>query len=144
MARSDLIIDLVKAGVSGDADSVRVTAEAIAADERSKKHTGVADRISKALTVPPKPGANGRATQPAMRLRDGSGGIQRREPTRPINELFLEKKVQSACSELIEEQHRADVLRAHGVNAFGLKAGVGQRAANMAGRGERGDPRALM
>jgi len=115
MARSDLIIDLVKAGVSGDTDSVRVTAEAIAADERSKKHTGVADRISKALTVTPKPGANGRAPQPAMRLRDGSGGIQRREPTRPITELFLEKKVQSACGELIEEQHRADVLRAHGL-----------------------------
>ena len=115
MARSDLIIDLVKAGVSGDADSVRVTAEAIAADERFKKHTGVADRISKALTVTPKPGANGRMAQPATRLRDGSGGIQRREPDRPMSDLFLEKKIQSACGELIEEQHRADVLRAHGL-----------------------------
>jgi len=115
VARSDLIIDLVKAGVSGDADSVRVTAEAIAADERSKKHTGVADRISKALTVPPKPGVNGRSSQPAMRLRDGSGGIQRREPDRPMSDLFLDKKVQTACGELIEEQHRADVLRAHGL-----------------------------
>lgn len=115
MARSDLIIDLVKAGVAGDADSVRVTAEAIAADERSKKHTGVADRIAKALTITPKPGANGRMSQPATRLRDGSGGIQRREPDRPITELFLEKKVRSACGELIEEQLRADVLRAHGL-----------------------------
>lgn len=115
VARSDLIIDLVKAGVSGDADSVRVTAEAIAADERSKKHTGVADRISKALTVPPKPGVNGRSSQPAMRLRDGSGGIQRRDPDRPMSDLFLDKKVQTACGELIEEQHRADVLRSHGL-----------------------------
>lgn len=115
MARSDLIIDLVKAGVSGDQDSVRVTAEAIAADERAKKHTGVADRISKALTVPPKPGVNGRPSQPAMRLRDGSGGILRREPDRPMDSLFLEKQTKTACRELIEEQLRADVLRAHGL-----------------------------
>jgi hypothetical protein len=115
MARSDLIIDLVKAGVSGDQDSVRVTAEAIAADERSKKHTGVADRISKALTAPPKHGVNGQARQPALRLRDGSGGILRRDPDRPLNSLFLERQTRSACQELIEEQQRADVLRAHGL-----------------------------
>ena len=115
MARSDLIIDLVKAGVSGDQDSVRVTAEAIAADERAKKHTGVADRISKALTAPPKPGVSGRSSQPAMRLKDGSGGILRREPDRPMDSLFLEKQTKTACRELIEEQLRADVLRAHGL-----------------------------
>ena len=51
MARSDLIIDLVKAGVSGNQDSVRVTAEAIAADERAKKHTGVADRINDEVDI---------------------------------------------------------------------------------------------
>ena len=54
MARSDLIIDLVKAGVSGDRESARVTAEAIAANERAKKHTVVADRIARALTTPPR------------------------------------------------------------------------------------------
>lgn len=115
MARSDLIIDLVKAGVSGDRDSVRITAEAIAADERAKRHSGVADRIVKVLSSTPKPGVNGGSIQPAMRLRDGSGGIQRREPDRPMDSLFLEKRTQTACSELIEEQQRADVLRAHGL-----------------------------
>ena len=115
MARSDLIIDLVKAGVSGDHESVRVTAEAIAADERSKKHEGVANRISKVLSTPPNPGVNGRPASPATRLRDGSGGIQRKEPDRPLHDLFLEKQTRAACLELIEEQQRADVLRAHGL-----------------------------
>lgn len=115
MARSDLIIDLVKAGVSGDQDSVRITAEAIAADERAKKHSGVADRIAKVLISTPKPGVNGKSTQPAMRLRDGSGGIQRREPDRNMASLFLDKSIRTACSELVEEQQRADVLRAHGL-----------------------------
>jgi len=115
MARSDLIIDLVKAGISGDQGSVRVTAEAIAADERQKKHTGVAERISKALISKPKHGVNGKSAQPAMRLKDGSGGILRREPDRSMDTLFLEKQTRVACNELIEEQQRADVLRAHGL-----------------------------
>lgn len=114
MARSDLIVDLVKAGVSGNPDSVRVTAEAIAAEERAKKHTGVADRISKALTAPPKHGVNGQSRMQGLRARDGGGAIQRREPERPLESLFLEKHTRTACQELIEEQQRGDVLRAHG------------------------------
>lgn len=115
MARSDLIIDLVKAGVSGDQASIRMTAEAIAADERAKKHAGVADRIARVLTTAPTTSLNGRTQSPAGRLRDGGGGIQRREPERPIDDLFLDKSTRTACRELVEEQLRADVLRAHGL-----------------------------
>ncbi|WP_323785231.1 ATP-binding protein [Thalassovita sp.] len=115
MARSDLLIDLVKAGVAGDQASVRMMAEAIAADERAKKHTGVADRIARALTITPSSTANARTAAPASRLRDGGGGIQRREPNRPMGDLFLEKATRTACLELVEEQQRADVLRAHGL-----------------------------
>lgn len=115
MARADLIVDLVKAGVSGDANSVRVTAEALAADERAKKHSGVAERISKALTTPPKHGASGNTPRSSIRVRDGSGGIHRTDPDRPLSDLFLEKGTITACRELIEEQQRADVLRAHGL-----------------------------
>lgn len=115
MARSDLIIDLVKAGVSGDQASVRMTAEAIAADERAKRHVGVADRIARVLTTTPNTSFNGRSQVTAARLRDGGGGIQRREPERPMDDLFLDKSNRAACRELVEEQLRADVLRAHGL-----------------------------
>jgi len=114
MTRSDLIVELVKAGVTGDQDSVRVTAEAIAADERAKKHTGVAERIAKALIMSSRNGGNGQARTGGLRVRDGSGGIQRRHPDRPLSTLFLEKFNRTAALELIEEHHRADVLRAHG------------------------------
>ncbi|WP_339643662.1 ATP-binding protein [Jannaschia helgolandensis] len=114
MARSDLIVELIKAGVSGNADSVRATAEAIAADERAKKHSGVAERISQALITTPKQDLD-RQARGGLRVRDGSGGIQRRDPERPLSELFLEKHTRTACLELIEEQRRADVLRAHGL-----------------------------
>lgn len=114
MARSDLIINLVKASVNGDTASVRATAEAIAADERAKRHSGVADRIARALDAAEPANGNGQA-RPTPRVRDGSGGIQRREPWRSINELYLDSAVRGACNELIEEQRRADVLRAHGL-----------------------------
>lgn len=114
MARSDLIVNLVKAGVRGDAADVRTTAEAIAADERAKKHTGVADRIARVLDVGQPSSSNGHA-KPIPRVKDGSGGIQRHEPKRSINELYLDETVRGACDELIEEQRRADILRAHGM-----------------------------
>ena len=115
MARSDLIINLVKAGASGDAAALRSTAEALAADERAKRHNGFADRISKALDVPPKTIGTGRPSFSAARPVDGSSGILRREPHRPLDDLYLSENVRSVCVELIEEQRRADVLRAHGL-----------------------------
>lgn len=116
MARSDLIINLVKASVKGDTADARVTAEAIAAEERAKKHSGIADRITRVLldTMQANNGSPGH-TKPTPRVRDGLGGVQRREPRRSINELYLDETVRSACDELIEEQRRADVLRAQGM-----------------------------
>ena len=70
MARSDLIVSLVKAGIKGDPAEVRATAEAIAADERAKRHSGVADRIARALdTIEPASG-NGGQFRPRLRLRE--------------------------------------------------------------------------
>ena len=115
MARSDLIVDLIKAGVSGDQETARVTAEAIAANERAKKHTVVAERIDRALTAPPRPTGASPTRQGSLRSRDGSGGIQRRHPEQPLTNLFLAKAIRNACQELIEEQGRAEVLRAHGL-----------------------------
>ena len=114
MARSDLIVNLVKAGVKGDEADVRATAEAIAAEERAKKHTGVADRITRALDTMRPAGANGQS-RPSLRIRDGSGGIHRRDPRRSMSELYLTESVRRACDELVEEQRRADLLRVHGL-----------------------------
>ncbi len=112
--RSELIVELVKAGVSGNQDAVRVTAEAIAAEERAKKHTGVADRIAKAVSAAPVSNISGRPANGSLRVRDGSGGIDRRHPERALSQLYLTQANRNACLELIEEQARADVLRAHG------------------------------
>lgn len=115
MARSDLIINLVKASVRGDVADARAVAEAIAADERSKKHSGVAERIARVLDTQQPTQRNGQAQAPGIRVRDGSGGIQRAEPRRSLSALYLDEAVRKACDELIEEQRRADILRVHGL-----------------------------
>ena len=101
MARSDLIINLVKASVRGDVADARIVAEAIAADERSKKHSGVADRISRVLDMPQSPQRNGQAHSASIRVRDGSGGIQRSEPRRSLSSLYLDESTHKACVELV-------------------------------------------
>jgi SpoVK/Ycf46/Vps4 family AAA+-type ATPase len=115
VARSDLIVSLVKAGAAGNVGAVREVAEAIAAEERSKRHTGVADRIAKAISVTENAAQVSQKGVSGVRVRDGSGGIQRSDPDRPLSSLYLDKFVANACSELIEEQRRASVLRAHGL-----------------------------
>lgn len=114
MARSDLLINLVKASMRGDIADARNVAEAIAAEERSKKHSVVAERIAKVLDAPP-PNRGSLPSSAGIRVRDGSGGIQRTDPRRALHSLYLDDVVRRACEELVEEQQRADVLRAHGL-----------------------------
>lgn len=107
MARSDLLISLVKAGTSGDQTSARAAAEAIIAEERAKKHNILADRLTTAMRV------NGRTRTAFL------GGERKREflvelrARRRLDDLVLSAPVRQACLELIEEQHRASILRAH-------------------------------
>lgn len=41
MARSDLLITLVKAALSGDSNAVTRTVEALTAEERAKRNSGI-------------------------------------------------------------------------------------------------------
>ncbi len=53
MARSDLLVSLIRAGATGDREMLRSTTEAMVAEERAKKHFIVADRMQRALTAVP-------------------------------------------------------------------------------------------
>ncbi|MCP1557271.1 UNVERIFIED_ORG: SpoVK/Ycf46/Vps4 family AAA+-type ATPase [Methylobacterium sp. SuP10 SLI 274] len=114
MARSDLLIALVRAGAAGDRDTLRVTAEALAADERAKNHNIVADRIQRALAaVPITPPA---LTASAHQLATASGreAILEIAPRLSLDDLLLPLPARESGRQLIEEHRRADVLRASG------------------------------
>lgn len=114
MARSELLISLVRAAATGDRDTVRSTAEALAADERAKKHHGLADRIERALstvTVTPPSLVTSATVSQANQGRDS---ILEIEPRRRLEDLILPLPVRENARQLVQEHSRADVLRAHG------------------------------
>jgi AAA+ superfamily predicted ATPase len=113
MSRADLLVSLVKAGSEGDQKLLRSTVEAMAAEERAKHHHQLADRLVENLGE-----AKSRPRPPeVVRSYDGGHGglLYEIEPRRTLESMFLGSSVATACSELIEEQHRRDILRSYGL-----------------------------
>lgn len=107
MARADLLLNLVKAGGSGDRALFRKALEALIADEKGKQHNVLADRLAAYLnTAPPSNSVNKVPLDAASLLYEV-------HPQRRLESLILPDAVVAACKELVEEQHRADLLRSH-------------------------------
>ncbi len=109
MARADLLVSLVRAGASGDTLLFRRSVEAIIAEERARQHHVLADRLAENLA------AQGSARQAAPLRAAPEGFFHEISPRRELHELLLPPAVDAACRELVEEQHRADLLRSHGL-----------------------------
>jgi SpoVK/Ycf46/Vps4 family AAA+-type ATPase len=113
MARSDLLVSLVKAGTTGDKRGFQAATEALIAEERAKRHDVLAERLSEAI----QHNGNSPYTMPFIN-EVGSRGrefIAEIMPKRRLEEVILPDAARRGIEELIEEQRRADVLRAHGV-----------------------------
>jgi SpoVK/Ycf46/Vps4 family AAA+-type ATPase len=110
VARADLLVRLVRAARTGDDLDLRRSVEALIAEEREKHHNLLADRLEQALRV------NGaRAAADAAFSSDAGRGVAFVEPRQRLEDLVLEDELRSAVGELIEEQSRIEVLRAHGL-----------------------------
>src|ERR1700722_12429025 len=111
MARADLLISLVRAGNAGDQSLFRKTVEALIVEERAKKHDVLATRLTEELNRNGKspttlrPATNGAAYDLFVELT----------PRRTLDDLVLPPEVAAACRELVEEQHRVEVLRSYGL-----------------------------
>ncbi|KQZ27976.1 AAA family ATPase [Mesorhizobium sp. Root552] len=111
MARSDLLLSIVRAGASGDRAALRSSVEAIVAEERGKNHHILADRLQRALnavTVTPPTMAHPSA-------QAGKDTILESTPRQRLDDLILPLPVNQQVKQLVEEQHRADLLRSHGM-----------------------------
>lgn len=110
MARADLLLDLVRAGAKGEQVLFRKALEALIAEERAKQHHVLADRLGGYLnqTHAPKPVISS-STPNGL----ASSLLYEVNPSRRLEELILPDIVTSACRELVEEQHRSDLLRSH-------------------------------
>ena len=111
MARSDLLLSIVRAGIAGDRGALRSSVEAAVAEERAKSHHIYADRLQRALNaVSVTPPTAARPTAQA-----GKDTILETMLTKRIEDLILPLPVSEQIRQLIDEQHRADLLRAHGM-----------------------------
>ena len=113
MARADLLLNLVKAGAKGDQARFQSTVEALAADERSKNHMILADRLLAQLRT----NDNGRHMTPLPQSNNSQSGplVAEMVPERRIEDLLLPANVTEVIQDLVEEQHRADLLRSHNI-----------------------------
>jgi SpoVK/Ycf46/Vps4 family AAA+-type ATPase len=107
MARSDLVISLVRAGASGDQRLLQQATQALAAEERAKHHNVFAEELETALQH-----TNGTAKLFGSPRPIGDFWHEF-TPNKSMDDLVLSQPVLDACKELVEEHLRADILRSH-------------------------------
>lgn len=116
MARSDLLIKLVRASVAGDQSAVRAAVETIIAEEKHKQHTVLADRLTRAMQT----NGNGINKHPSSSVskpaHQGRELIAEITPRRSLRDMVLSKTCRRAVDQLVEEQQRSSLLRAHGLD----------------------------
>lgn len=117
MARADLLCELIKAGLMRDEVSFRKAAEAISAEERSKQHEILANKITELLNNNhyrvdkcPK-----NAPQIITNNNIQNQLFFEKIPTKRLDQLMLPENVYQSCRALIEEQTRTDLLRSYGL-----------------------------
>ena len=117
MARADLLLNLIKYALSGNKPMVRKIAEAVIAEERSKNHSILADKLEAELirntsdfTQPSNNGIN--RVQNDFRAENLITEIH---PQRRMDSLILPKEIILLCEQYIQEQYRVDLLRSYGL-----------------------------
>ncbi|WIX32852.1 ATP-binding protein [Salinicola sp. JS01] len=121
MAQADTLVALVKAASSGDQPSFRKSAEALVQEERGKGHRILADRLEKALLASSSQARLFESPASTARQTHASG-FTRKDlvtesiPERSLDSLELADNLRGQLREVIEEQHRAELLHAHGLS----------------------------
>ena len=109
MARADILINLIQSANRGDMVLFRRTAESLISEERKKKHTILADRLILALNNGSKNGAANRLSGKTDDL------LFEVIPEKRLDDLILDEYIILMSKELIEEQHRVDLLHSYGI-----------------------------
>ena len=117
MARADLLCELIKYGLVNDSVSFRKAAEAICAEERSKQHTILANKIEEMLKDYKKPMQRELFNKPSGLLvgRAASDLFIEKQPQKSLDHLIFPKTVIETSKKLIAEQNRSDLLQSYGV-----------------------------
>lgn len=114
MARADLLAELVRFGMDGDRTKFLKTAESIAAEERAKNHTVLAERLENLLRAFSNGKVNGAVKGGGVVLEQKiSGLLHEILPEKSFGDLVLPSDVQAVMREFVQEHHRMELLRSY-------------------------------
>jgi len=112
MARADLLTELIKYGFTGNRAMFRKVVESIVAEERNKRHTVLATQLENLLQQ--------KSSQEQQLLTSKTiidsrieNFVQEITPERQLKDLILPKEVVEVCLDIVQEQHRVDLLRSY-------------------------------
>ena len=116
MARSELVIELVKAALTQDTSRVKMLAESIVSEERQKEHHFVADQLASVISQSGSK-AGGTKNNPQSLLSNDSAGsvVWWKTAEAKLSDIVLPELQKQEITELIHEQKHAQELIAHGV-----------------------------
>ena len=111
MARADLLIRLVQAGLRNDKVMFRKVVESIIVEERTKQHRIVAEKLEEQLN----------AVSLERPISNGTPLLDQRictlfhevTPQQKLSDLIIPEEIKQICNGLIQEHHRVDLLRSY-------------------------------
>lgn len=116
MARSELVIELVKAALKQDSSRVRMLAESISSEERQKEHHFVADQLSSVISQSGSKVDNTKNNSQSLASNDFAGSVVwRKTAEAKLSDIVLPEPQKQEITELIREQKHAQELIVHGV-----------------------------
>jgi len=111
MARADILLSIVKSAMGSDVVSLRKAVEALIADERSKNHRILSDRLSEILAT-----QNNQTSRTTPFIQNGTRDLAFEiVPEKHFSDLILKQDILDICTEVVEEHHRADLLASYGL-----------------------------
>ena len=112
MARADLLLKLVKSGITGNTTLFKKVVESIIAEEKSKQHHVVAKQLTEALH---ESESTRTKTSVQSRLLDDKldNFLYRIYPNKTLDDVILDDSNEKIIQDLIQEHLRSDLLRSY-------------------------------
>lgn len=118
MASGKLLRQLIKSGAEGNFEAFRRVSEEVIREERSKRHTLLANDLEKILYG--RANVSNDRKKPYLDLlpHDSERGLPLlhvKEPVRRFEDVVLSDENKSLIEEILVEYHRVELLRSHGL-----------------------------
>ncbi len=115
MARSDLLLKLVKAGSNGDKMLFEKTVEAIVSEERAKQHDLLADKLMETFLYSKTTNKNINKVTSLVNYQFDKNLFWELVPSTTLEDLILDEKLEKICNDFIEEHNRSELLATFGL-----------------------------